>query len=156
MSWIIYKKGSLFDSPEGSYRAQACNTVGAWGAGIAAEFARRFPVSEKEYIKHCRIHTSDLVGESFITSEKVVCLFTSEFSGANKDEVADILLHTLWALKDFFGKLDLGVNEVHSNKFNSGIFNVPWKDTEIILKGVMALYGPPDLTWTVWDPELKT
>ncbi len=146
---IIHKKGSLFDAPQGSYLAHSCNCQGIWGAGIAAEFAKRFPKSKEEYARYCRMF-DDVIGTVFVSSEKVVCLMTSKGFGGERARTQDIIYQTILALRSFLGKLPETVTEVHSNKFNSGLFGVPWPDTETVLRGSIDCYRP-GLKWHVWD-----
>ncbi|KAJ5682946.1 hypothetical protein N7462_006111 [Penicillium macrosclerotiorum] len=45
--------GDLFDAPEGSCLIHACNTQGAWGAGIAKAFKQKYPAAFRYYRDHC-------------------------------------------------------------------------------------------------------
>lgn len=65
----------------------------------------------------------------------VACLFTSDFNNS----VAEIVEYTRSSLRDLAGKLGeledveqdkTGRPVVNMPKINSGIFNVPWEDTE--------------------------
>jgi ADP-ribose 1''-phosphate phosphatase len=150
---IQYKKGSLFDAPKGSLLVHSCNARGVWGSGIAAEFKRRFPKSFEEYQKYCSV-SRGTTGVSFVTSENVGCLFTSNSFGMEVDAPPTIIGNTMLALRDLFKHNHLP-QEVHSNKFNSGLFNVPWEYTEAVLRGTLGSFPEVEVTWTVWDPELK-
>lgn len=149
---ITYKKGSLFDAPKGSWLVHACNTQGIWGSGIAAEFKKRFPEGFKEYHKFCTNQLGKIAGMSYLTKDNVGCLFTSEGFGGAVDPPEVILKNTHSALIDFFRAYVFEDRSwtVHSNKFNSGLFNVPWEDTENILKNVLARYH--NVEWVVWEP----
>lgn len=153
MGQIIYKKMSLFVAPKGSYLVHACNAQGIWGSGIAKEFKTRFPKSFNEYNEFCREYPRDVgptTGKCCITKEKVVCLITSNGFADTLDKVDNILSYTSLALLDL---LNASKNkEFYSNKFNSGLFKVPWEDTKAILKSYVDMY---DLTWTVCDPNLE-
>lgn len=150
---IEYKKGSLFEAPPGSVLVHACNAQGVWGSGIAAEFKKRFPKSFEEYRRFCESHSprSDAVGQYFESSEGIVCLITSENYGDKVDPPGRILENTLKALAQLVREQGLRCN-VHSNKFNSGLFNVPWEFTEAAIRVSydLSTYSP----WTVWDPDL--
>jgi ADP-ribose 1''-phosphate phosphatase len=155
---LRYEKGSLFDAPEGSYIAHACNTQGVWGAGIAYGFKLRYPKANEIYSDFCnRTLTEDCIGSSLIIPDKhnIVCLFTSEGFGKQVDKNKVILENTLKALVNFCEQLTenqlfLGMNDVvYSNRFNSGLFGVPWELTEKALKHVLAQY--PRIVWIVRD-----
>jgi ADP-ribose 1''-phosphate phosphatase len=78
----------------------------------------------------------------------VGCLFTSSGYGSRVDDKELILLNTEKALKELFlFAKDFGINTIHSPKFNSGLFRVPWPETEAVLKRLL----PDGITWTVWE-----
>jgi ADP-ribose 1''-phosphate phosphatase len=152
MTQVRHKTGSLFEAPTGSILVHACNSYGVWGSGIAVEFRKRFPKSHKEYRDYCEHHDSKVSGTTFLTSENVGCLITSGGFAKSLDERPAIIGNTILALKDLFkAYLDTDVPiEIHSNRFNSGLFNVPWEHTETALKGVLLDF--PKVTWIVWTP----
>lgn len=157
MGKIIYKKMSLFDAPKGSALVHACNAQGVWGSGIAAEFKKLFPSSYKSYKEYCKNYT--LAGGFDIAEENnyiILSLITSKNYGNKIDSSDEILVNTTLALNDLGDYLErCGYNherEVYSNKFNSGLFNVPWEKTEVILKVFVKKYN---LNWTVCDPNLQ-
>lgn len=145
---LVYVNGSLFDAPLTSILVYACNTQGVWGSGIARVFKEKFPVSYKEYNSYCKNQPGKIAGRSLITSEGIGCLMTSEGYGNNVNPEAEILVNSLMALEDL---LDSGETEFASNRFNAGLFAVPWQRTEKILKLVLADH--PNITWTVCIPE---
>lgn len=150
---LIYKLGGLFDAPKETILVHACNTYGVWGSGIAWVFKEKYPESFKEYNKFCKTQPGRIAGMSFLTSENVGCLMTSSGYGDALDEQALILGNTLMSLEDLFRAYiheDRPV-QIASNRFNSGLFNVPWERTEKILKAELA--GHPNVTWTIWIPE---
>ena len=128
---------------------------GRLGRGDCGVFADQFPKSNKEYTKYCRDNREEVEGTAFITSENVVCLMTSGDFGKKIDGKQEIVYNTIQALRDLFEQLPPDVNEIHSNKFNSGLFGVPWEDTAVVLAGTLKLYGPPHLKWTVWEYDDK-
>lgn len=136
MSNITYVKGDLFElAPKGAYLAHACNCQGVWGSGIAVEFRKRFPVSYVEYVKQCINWSPEaIVGDALELHDNVVALLTSKDYGQNKDSVEQILSATEESLKDFcMYREDEGLT-LHMPKINSGLFGVPWEETEAILK----------------------
>ncbi|KAJ5673637.1 hypothetical protein N7507_002764 [Penicillium longicatenatum] len=50
---VAERPGNLFDAPPRSALIHACNARGSWGAGIAREFALKYPWAFTEYRKHC-------------------------------------------------------------------------------------------------------
>ncbi len=132
---IKYKKGSIFDiAPEGSILVHACNAQGVWGSGIAKEFRKRFPKSFSEYNEFAKIAK---VGDALLTDERIGCLFTSNNYGILVDSPESIVHNTRSAILNLLETIDseeMGDLPIYSNKFNSGLFNVPWEQTEAILK----------------------
>src|SRR5579863_9430435 len=127
---IVYKKGSLFNSPQGSILVHAVNAQGIWGSGIAKEFADRFPESYEIYKTICKIGGFE-TGQAFVLSReneyRVGCLVTSNNYGQLRDPKDIILKNTQKALLDILGatgKLNCWIGtdeEIHSCKFNSGL-----------------------------------
>lgn len=147
---IIYKKMSLFDAPEGSILVHGCNAKGVWGSGIAKEFKLRFPNSFLQYHNHCK---DNGVGTFFLTEPentyKVGCLITSNNYGNSVDSKEKILENTKKALNDM---IKPGISAIYySNKFNSGLFKVPWEETEKLLESFTKKL---DIDWVICDPYL--
>lgn len=141
-----------------------CNAQGMWGSGIARVFAANYTTAYKEYAEFCR-HNLVLdpqfgaVGKALLTSEehgrRVGCLITSTHYGAKKDSPSQIIFQTILALKDLMSYLNtyqLRTEPIYCNKFNSGLFNVPWDNTERVLKYFAERY---DLNFVVCDPEME-
>jgi ADP-ribose 1''-phosphate phosphatase len=146
----IVKRNLFNDAHE--YKAHACNCLGQWGSGIAKEFAQRYPVSYKEYRDHCKRLGDNLLGSSFITSEKVVCLFTSLGYASTVDAPFKILAATRRAVNHLLMTVP-DYTTIYSNKFNSGLFRVPWENTEDVLTTVLNEY--PNRKWVVCDYDPK-
>ncbi len=153
---IKYAKMSLFEAPEGSLLVHACNLQGVWGSGIAKEFKERYPRSFKEYEMECFRHLIN-VGDYLVSNQEnkrnVISLITSFDYGKKVDSPAAILVNTTLALNsmanDYFTDHDYPP-KFYSNKFNSGMFKVPWERTEEILKVFVERY---DLDWTVCEVD---
>lgn len=151
---IVYKKGSLFSAPLGSILVHAVSTKSVWGSGIAKQFKTRFPESFKFYKEICAEEGARLIGTTIFCPEEngylIDNLVTSIDYGSNKDSKEDILKNTKIALHYLLSiepELEL---EIHSNKFNSGLFGVEWNLTEQVLKDViLELNYQKD--WTVWE-----
>lgn len=148
---IVHKEGSLFDAPKGSILVHAVNAQGMWGSGIALEFKKRFPGSYWWYRQNVlsRKFTAENgypVGYSFLCPEEngyiVGCLVTSWDYGTRRDTQDVILKQTETALKSLMGLKNVIETPVTicSNKFNSGLFGVPWSDTESILESIVLGY----------------
>ncbi len=161
---ITYKKGSLFDAPEGSNLVHACNTQGVWGSGIAVAFKEKFPMSYAAYHRACQGSSSFALGKSFTFHDKdekgrpydITCLLVSFGYGRSKSSEADILKYTemaLHSLCQWVTEYDKKTKVIYSNRFNSGFFAVPWEKTEKVLQKVLEQYN---LDWIVMDPDLKT
>lgn len=157
MGSLTYKKMSLFDSPDGVILVHSCNAQGVWGSGIAREFKERFPESFKQYNEYCTSRESGskiILGTGMYcrreNSKYVGCLITSCNYDKNVDTPDEILVNTTLALYNLMDKYPFQV--FYSNKFNSGLFNVPWEETEKILKVMVNKF---DVEWIVCDPNLE-
>jgi ADP-ribose 1''-phosphate phosphatase len=155
---IVHKTGSLFDAPKGSMLIHAVSTRSVWGSGIALQFKAKFPESFEFYTEMCKQEGERLLGK-FIEGRMendytVLNLVTSVDYGARKDSSAKILKSTRESLELFFKiHQTSGMHgELHSCKFNSGLFGVPWEKTEKVLLDVMNEMGY-NTTWTVWSPK---
>lgn len=149
---IVHKNGSLFEAPRGSVLVHAVNAQGIWGSGIAKQFAAKFPQSYEMYKLGCQ--DEDATGLGIILPDeagyRIGCLFTSTNYGDKKDSPETILKNTRSALEMMFSTFFQREEEIHSCKFNSGLFNVPWEETEKILVEVMDEVGYTK-PWTIWS-----
>lgn len=143
---ITYKKMSLFDAPKGALLMHACNAQGVWGSGIAKEFKVRYPAAFEWYRMCCDIE--DMVGQACI-SGYVGCLVTSENYGNKKDSPDKIIIQTILALQSLIDQTS--EKTIYCNKFNSGLFAVPWERTEAVLEYFSERYG---IEFVVCDPDL--
>jgi len=153
------KRMDIFDAPTvDSIIVHACNCIGVWGGGIAKVFKDKFPMSYFEYKAHCIDNycieaKSKILGKSLLLNENdrfIGCLFTSYGFGENADSIEDIIEASEFALHDLCKKaISKNLLNIYSNKFNSGLFNVPWEETEKILIDVLEKY--PQINWTVCD-----
>ncbi len=129
-------KGNLFNAPKGSILIHACNTRGVWGAGIAREFAKRFPKAYSKYMSVCREQGSSLIGKCLLIQENdyvIGCLFTSKNYGRFADSTGKILDATRLAIAHLIAQNEHN-RPLHTCKINSGLFGVPWHKTKEILK----------------------
>jgi ADP-ribose 1''-phosphate phosphatase len=145
---IKYENGDLLDQT-GSILVHAGNALGVWGAGIARQFALRFPLAYQQYRQQrCCVGEAVLVPVS--DTLVIATLITSSSHGARRDAPDTILANTRTALESLLRQLPrhcsgtaLGLS-LRSNRFNSGLFGVPWHRTEEVLQAVTH-----DLDWTV-------
>lgn len=164
---VQYVVGDLFSVAPGpaSILGHACNCRGTWGAGVAAEFKRRFPGAFREYREHClkyKNNPEELLGTCFLIHNTVelqkeggdakeywiACLFTSIGSGTSVDSPVQIVHATRLAVTDLLRQLhthrfiqalrpgDDYVPIINLPKINAGLFRVPWDKTEAVLKSI--------------------
>lgn len=166
---LTHKKMSLFDASRGSILVHGCNSQGMWGSGIARPFRDNYPEAFLEYNEFCKYHNDHFgsaCGQSGIyegektLKHKVAWIITSHNYGQYKDSPERIKINTTLALAQFCQNVsatyynDSGNPiEVYSNKFNSGLFNVPWESSELILETVLKRHN--NINWIVCDPEGK-
>lgn len=151
---LIYNKGSLFKAVEpGAILLHSCNASGAWGAGIALQFKKKYPDAYKQYQSWCSKDPEELVGSYLKLKDKdvtIACLFASAGYGEHKDDESTIVKNTYSGIKSFLHSLPYRA-VVNSPKFNSGLFKVPWDTTEKIINH--CLLDRPDVTWVIWSKE---
>lgn len=152
---LQYKRGDLFSaSGPNIVLVHACNCKGSWGAGIATQFRRNFPLAHKDYQELCHKHDSRLLGMGVYhkrndsTETPVGYLFTSLNYGKAKDSKHNILKNTKKSITCLLNVLPKDT-EVCSPKINAGLFAVPWEETEQVI--VQCLKTRPDVKWTVYE-----
>ncbi|KAF2102867.1 hypothetical protein NA57DRAFT_71852 [Rhizodiscina lignyota] len=136
---VIDKVGDLFAAPPNSVLIHACNCLGSWAAGIAAQFKKNYPTAYKAYVDHCKsLRPNQLIGTALLLppapGEKhwVGCVFTSKRFGRAKDSPEMILAATKTAMEDLLKQIGKAkregkeVAEVRTCHINAGLFNVPW------------------------------
>ena len=116
------------------------------------------------YQRHCMTRKNegyDVTGKSFLIGlpylhVRIGCLFTSEFYGNRKSAADVVLRNTATSIRDLFKVIPEKSFEIHSPKINSGLFGVPWKETEIIIAKELAKYTADNyktVKWVVWELE---
>lgn len=167
MDNLVYMPGDLFSVPVGSILVHACNCQGTWGKGIAYDFKQRWPSAFRRYREDCVREGEGLRGQArFYTGidgqghgygsnagmssiYAIGCLFTSVGYGWNVDHPGDILDATASAVEAMVQIAKIQGAPIHSPKFNSGLFRIPWADTEQRLRTVLQKY--PEVKWTIWE-----
>lgn len=150
---VSYKTMSLFDAPKDCVIVHACNSQGVWGSGIAKAFKEKYPHSFVVYNRFCSIANQErgtACGRASLSTfhddepHWVGWIVTSHNYGPLKDSPEQIKINTTLALAEFCRKVytahppeEYPTIDVYSNKFNSGLFNVPWEDSELILNTVL-------------------
>lgn len=138
MNNVTIVKGDLFSAPKGSIICHAVNCKGVWGAGIANQFRKRYPDAYKTYEKICKEQRSnDLLGSCLLieTNDFIIgCLFTSSGYGYEVDDKDSILDATYSAIDDLLDQNVMDPKEIHMCKINSGLFGVPWPETQQVLE----------------------
>ena len=137
---LIYRKGNLFEAPEGVCLVQSCNTLGNWGAGIALEFKKRFPGTYRQQRSLCQgeSNKSRLLGHAHLNHEngyKIGSLFVSSGDGQGRSSQETILMKTASSVNQLC--LEPGINELWIPLINAGLFKVPWELTEVVLIGIL-------------------
>lgn len=161
---IEYITGSdIFLAPPRSVLIHSCNCRGSWGKGIALAFKTRYPSAYQVYRKHClRNPASKLLGQALLIpptgkdaeagkGHYIACLFTSVDSGARKSRKAAILEATGKSMGMLMEELaevattkdDGALSEIRMPKINSGLFAVPWEETEGVLVGLKTRASVP-------------
>lgn len=143
MGSITYIKGDVLkigDIPR--ILLHSCNCNGTWGGGIAYQLALKYPDAEEEYMSKCERHVCGLLGKCLMLNTErdpnlvIGCLFTAAFGGPDQTD-SMILKYTEKALEHFKKQIEkdesLQNRKIIMPKINSGIFGVPWEETEKLL-----------------------
>lgn len=151
---LKYEEMSLLDAPRGSMLVHAVNCKGVWGSGIAKEIKARHPRAFLDYASWCR--KENILGAATVCDDgslyQIASLYTSSGYGSSVDSIDQILYNTALALDNLGTSIKVTKPKIYSNKFNSGLFNVPWERTESLLKAAIEKYS---LDWTVCEYESK-
>lgn len=156
---INYMTGDIFDAPPGTVLIHSCNCRGRWGKGIALAFKTRYPTAFQAYKTFCDgTNAKSLLGRGLLIplsgKEKankdiyIGCLFTSIDSGNKKSEKDIILDATKRSMTELLSKIaELDGNErptsMRMPMINSGLFAVPWEETEAVIKGLKCSTDVP-------------
>lgn len=146
LSNIQYIKGDLFSDTE-SMLLHACNCRQNWGRGVAAEFAKRFPISYQAHKQYTTAKPGDIEVIDY-ESQAIICLFTSEGYGRYVDPPNLILKNTEAALKKLGEAYKDTFIEIASPKINAGLFGVEWKLTEKLIEDFLD--QNPNVHWRVY------
>ena len=152
---VSMDKGDLFKKApmRGAILTHACNAKGVWGRGIAVGFKKNYPEAFKQYNKACKEDVAK-VGTAFIADDPkglVGCLITSDHYSP-PDPMLKVMHQTKSAVVDFLRQVEEKYpdHEIHSNLFNSGLFEVPWEVTKNALEEAMV-EAKFNGVWKVWE-----
>lgn len=149
---LTIHKGDLFAAPPGTLLLHACNTLGHWGAGIAAAFKARYPRAYALHSAYCKSHTvptgsAHLIAPVDPAGHWIGCLYTSARYGRRKDPVQSILSKSGEAMEQVLELVrrveEQGgeVGKVRMCRINSGLFGVEWERTREVLEGISVREG---------------
>lgn len=148
---IEYIKGDLLASTD-KYLLHACNCKGVWGSGVAKQFKENFPTAFEEYKEACKTaKPGDYLLCSPGRGKQVICLFTSDGYGEQKDSSLSILRATKQSLEALLAKENI-TSPISLPKINSGLFNVKWEATLIVLDYILGRQYPA-LKLNVYSPQ---
>lgn len=151
---IRYIKKDLLTVNPKAVLVHAVNCQGVMASGIAKEFKAEFPNAFKLYANDCKLLGEWMAGTGAIYADSskpdyaMGCLFTSQNYGAKVSPPKVVLQNTRNAVEYLLSELDeFPDHSLYSNKFNSGLFGVPWFETEKVLLDVLKKF--PTVIWTV-------
>lgn len=151
---LTYIKRDLLSVKGPAILTHAVNCQGVMASGMAKEFKKKFPKGFRQYKYDCLGISGGFVGDGIVYDTdyknlKMGCLFTSWGYGASVDTEGMILSATMLAVEDLCRKVRMCYLNwpIYSNKFNSGLFKVPWFKTETVLVGVLKRF--PEINWVV-------
>ena len=156
---LTYKRGDLFSElsikrdlfyfkEKKPIYTHSCNAQNVWGSGVAKAFLKYFPNAYQQY--H---NTNNKVGMGYIVKDgehQIGCLITSNRYGVLKDIPPVILRNTEKSLSNLLNSYEEKDMLIYSPKINSGLFAVPWEDTENIIKKVCEA-SDKNIEWVVWE-----
>ncbi len=153
---------SLFEAPKGAVIVHAVNNQGVWGSGIAKDFKELYPRAYQDYKDWVAEGAKLGKGDSSLyfkdEPHRVGWICTSDNYGSKKDHPEEIKVNTTLALMDFCAKMvaaypkpNWDIIDIYSNKFNSGLFAVPWEESEIVLATVLKRFKR--INWIVCSNE---
>lgn len=159
---MIHKTGNLFDS-DAVYLGHGVNCKGMMGAGIAAEFRRRFPHNYECYKTYCSAYA--LVPGDYLaipdgsgaeeTYSNVIVNFASQ-NTPGPDATYDWLFSSLrrWA-EDASrpDRLERNGNIIAIPEIGCGIGGLEWPLVEFIIECVENMY--PEIEFEVWHYEQR-
>lgn len=132
---MLHETGDLLDAPEEQIVAHGCNTVGAFGAGVAGQIARRLPDVARMY-KEAAPHQLGAAQLTYDGGRWVFNLMTQRLPGANARLSAITTAFTNMAEK--IHRRDDLPRIVAIPRIGCGIGGLTWQEVEpAIVNGVL-------------------
>jgi ADP-ribose 1''-phosphate phosphatase len=151
---IVYVKGNKDDifrlTRDEDVLVHACNSRGIWGAGIALQFKKQFPIASRIFTHWCEANHYNVVGKCLVVVDHgrvIGNLVTSHGYGWQKDSENKILTATYNSIRDLFQQIPV-YRTVVSPRINNGLFGVPWEYTEGVIRKAIGDSGF-DIEWRV-------
>lgn len=143
----LFSKMATMDNND--YIVHSCNSQGVWGAGFAKTLREWCSRSFQEYKEGCRASGFEapemVISHEWRTGPYIVSLIVSRGYGKQKDPPGTILKNTKFLLENLHPK---NYVRFHSPKINSGLFGVPWEETEKIIQEFVNRTG---CEWNVYS-----
>jgi len=148
---VLEKTGDIFSS-QAEAVGHGVNTLGYMGAGIAAQFSRKFPVMYAQYKELCEGHRLK-PGKVFVyhipqTDRWVFNLASQKNPGAD----AQLYLVEESVANAFFIMDSLGITSIALPRIGSGIGGLNWDDVKAEIERV-ASYNP-HITVELWTYDV--
>lgn len=128
---IIYKSGSIFDS-ECDYLVNPVNCVGVMGAGLAAEFRRRYPIDMfLDYRVACA--TKELRVDRPVIHKSGVILFATKRHWQDESDLECIRMG-LDNLVYFLIEGKYGIDSIAFPQLGCGLGGLDWKHVQPVME----------------------
>lgn len=150
---IIEATGSIFDCPA-TVLVSPVNCEGTMGAGLAREFARRYPDVEQAYIKHCR-NGQVVIGHVNLypvgNRTRVVACFPTKYKWKEPSRIEYII----GGLRSLVSKLDDNIgghnDSIAIPALGCGLGGLSWSEVKPLI--VQAFAQIPDVTVYIFAPQ---
>lgn len=140
---IIEKTGDLFDGDEEAI-AHGCNCVGMMGAGIAAEFRRRWPDMYDHYSRLCAAELFQPGGVLAWPTDEVVIYNLATQALPGPDATLDAIATSVAQM--CFDAQEAGISTIGIPRIGAGIGGLIWDDVLSTITSVC----PDDVTIVVY------
>jgi len=151
---ITYTKGNIFYSSATAI-VNPVNTIGTMGAGLAAQFKKRYPKNFQLYVEHCK---KGLLkpGGIYVTScdSTPGALFVINF--ATKDHWhnpsrLEWIVSGLKSVQHFL--VSEGIDSIAIPALGAGLGGLPWKDVKKAIDDELGGISLADIRITVFEPN---
>jgi O-acetyl-ADP-ribose deacetylase (regulator of RNase III) len=150
MTKLIHKTGDLFTT-EADAIGHGVNVKGAMAAGIAAQFAKRYPEMKSVYVARCHrslLHPGDVF--SWYEWDRVIFNIASQENPGRDARLLWLIAGISAALIECEGQ---GVSTLALPQIGCGIGGLEWDEVKAALK-ILAEASTVDIeVWTYVDPS---